>query len=58
MRKAISGAVAALSLLTCLAAPIGYFVGALDEPTYRHLFAAASLVWFVAATIVTTGRGK
>lgn len=58
MRKAISGATATLSLLACLGAPIGYFLGALDEQAYRQLFAAASLAWFVAATIFTTGGRK
>jgi len=58
VRKAISGAVAALSLLACLAAPIGYFAGALGEESYRRLFATASLVWFVAATIFATSRGR
>jgi hypothetical protein len=58
MRKVISGAAAVLSLAACLAAPIAYFLGALDEGTYRQLFAAASLAWFVTATVFATSRGK
>ncbi len=58
MRKAISGAVAVLSLLACLAAPVLYFVGALDEQAYRQLFGAASLAWFLAATIFAASRGQ
>lgn len=56
MRKAISGAIAALSLLACLAAPVGYFAGALDQEAYRRIFGAASLAWFIAATIFATSR--
>ncbi len=50
MLKTVCAAVAAVSLLTCLAAPAAYFQGWLAEAAFENLFAAASLGWFVTAT--------
>lgn len=56
MHKAISGAIAALSLGACLGAPVAYFLGALEAGAFRLIFALASLGWFVGATIFTASR--
>ena len=47
---------ALLSLLACLAFPLMYFWGAIALPAYKNLLAAASLGWFVFATMAVARR--
>jgi hypothetical protein len=54
--KALTGLLAALSLLVCLVAPVVYWHGALAEGAFRNVFAAASLAWFIFATWFAAGR--
>jgi hypothetical protein len=56
VRRAISGAIAALSLGACLGAPVAYFLGALEAGAFRLVFALASLGWFAGAAIFTASR--
>ncbi len=48
MRKAAL-LLALLSLAACLAAPVAYFRGSLDEDAMKNLFLLASVVWFAAS---------
>jgi hypothetical protein len=57
MIRHLSGAVALTAIAVCVASPVLFFLTVIDEPTYRFLFAAGSLGWFVAAgTWVNTRR--
>ncbi len=46
-----------VSLLACLGIPLACFWGRLSLPTYKTLLAAASLAWFVFATLAMARRG-
>ena len=47
---------AALSLGTCLAAPLLFFAGRMDAAGYKTLLLAASLGWFVCAVFLVARR--
>ena len=47
--KHITGVLAILSLIACLAAPILFFLGRVSERTYKAAFLIASIGWFVFA---------
>ena len=49
---------AVLSLLACLSFPLLYFWGQITLETYKDLLAAASLAWFVFATIALGRRRR
>jgi len=54
--KTVCAGIAGLSLLACLAAPAAFFQGWLAEAAFENLFAAASLGWFVAATVYVSRK--
>ena len=47
---------AAVSLGTCLAAPLLFFTGSMDAAGYKNLLLAATLGWFVCAALLVTRR--
>lgn len=49
--KTIYAAVSALSLAVCLAAPFLFLQQTLSDRAYKGTLAAASLAWFVFATL-------
>ncbi len=53
MTRALAAAVAGVSLLGCLAAPVLHFRGMLGEEAYRLMFGLASVGWFSGATVWT-----
>jgi len=48
---------ALLSLLACLASPLMFFWGQVTMPVYKNLLAAATVAWFVFATMALNRRG-
>ena len=48
---------ALISLLACLVFPLMYFWGQISLPAYKNLLVAASLGWFVFATMAVARRG-
>jgi len=48
--------VALICLAVCLAVPFVYFTGAVDVDSYKNILLAASLGWFVFATMWISGR--
>lgn len=56
MPPAVARLLALLSLLACLAFPLLYFWGQLTTPAYKNLLAAASVAWFVFATMAVARR--
>ena len=56
MLRKIAAVVSVASLGICLAAPLLYFRGSVDESTYRQILTAGSVGWFVAATIWATRK--
>lgn len=54
--KGLLAVLAALSLGWCLAAPLLYFHGTLTMEAYKSHLLAASVAWFVFATLWTTRR--
>jgi hypothetical protein len=51
MTKKWRPALALVSLAGCLAAPILHFLGKLSSDSYKLVFLAASVGWFVFATL-------
>ena len=47
--RGVAGALAILSLVACLAAPILFFLGRISEASYKTAFLVASIGWFVFA---------
>ena len=47
---------AAVSLGTCLAAPLFFFTGRMDAAGYKDLLLAATLGWFVCAAFLVARR--
>lgn len=58
MTKQVTGIVALLAIAVCLAAPVTYFLGSIDESAYRALFGGATLAWFVSAGVWVNIRKK
>lgn len=56
MPALLSRLLAFFSLLSCLLIALIYMWGQITLPVYKNLLAAASLAWFVFATIVVAGR--
>jgi hypothetical protein len=56
MPPALARLLALFSLLACLAFPLLYFWGQITLPAYKNLLAAATLAWFVFATIAVARR--
>jgi len=54
--RSLMGGLALVSLGTCLAAPLLFFLGRISEGTYKTLFLLASAAWFVLATVRTAAR--
>lgn len=54
--RSLMGGLALVSLGTCLAAPLLFFLGRISEGTYKTLFLLASAAWFVLATARTAAR--
>ena len=42
---------ALIGLAVCLLAPIAYFRGSVGEDAMKAIFLAASIVWFVSASV-------
>lgn len=53
----LTTAISLLSLAGCLAAPIAYFLGAVDMTAYKQLLFVCSVIWFVAATAWVSRKG-
>ena len=51
MLRQAAGFVAVLSLITCLAYPIMYFLGGIDAELMKSFFLVASIVWLVTASL-------
>lgn len=47
--KNLTGGLAVLSLVACLAAPILFFLGRISETSYKTVFLIASIAWFFFA---------
>ena len=47
---------AVASLVACVGIPLAYFWGQVLLPTFKTLLAAASLAWFVFATLAVARR--
>jgi hypothetical protein len=58
MTRHVSGAAALVAIAVCVASPVLFFAGSIDESSYRFLFAAGSLAWFVAAVTWVGTRKK
>lgn len=56
MIRTIAAVASVLSLGICVAAPLPYFWGSVDESTYRQVLTVGSVVWFVAATVWATRK--
>ena len=52
----LSGAIA--SLLVCLAAPVYYFLGRLEDRGYKAVLLAGTILWFLCAGALTAARSK
>ncbi len=52
----LSGATA--GLLVCLAAPVYYFVGRLEDRGYKAVLLAATILWFLCAGALTAAGSK
>lgn len=55
--KRLFQALAAVSLIVCIVAPVRYFWGDLSVDGYKDLFLAGTVGWFVFATLAMS-RGK
>jgi hypothetical protein len=53
MTKKWLPALSLLSLAACLAAPVMHFLGKISADSYRVVFLAASVGWFIFATLWT-----
>jgi len=51
MAKKWPPALSIISLAACLAAPVLHFLGKLSSESYKLVFLAASIGWFVFATL-------
>ncbi len=51
MIRPLAAIISLLSIATCLAAPILYFYGYLSADAFKQLFAGASVLWFISATV-------
>ncbi len=58
MPRALLAAVSALNLAVCLAAPFLYLGRRIDESAYKTVLLAASVAWFVFATMWVSRAGK
>ncbi len=58
MVRRIYGALAALSLAACVAAPFLYLQQAIGEAGYKNALAAASVAWFVFGSLWVRGAGR
>jgi hypothetical protein len=58
MRNAILSTLAGIGLLSCIAAPILFFMGKIGETDYKNAFLVASIVWFLFATLRIFGKRK
>ena len=56
MLAALARPLAALSLVGCLVFPLLFFWGLITLPACKNLLVAASLAWFVFATLTVTRR--
>lgn len=56
MVKSLAGTAAGAAMLVCLWTPVAYFRGSIGEAAFHGWFVAASLVWFVAATIFASRK--
>lgn len=58
--RTLDGAMAALSLLVCLAVPFLYLHRAIGEAEFKNALLAASAAWFVFGTswVSRAGRGR
>ena len=54
--KAVAAMLAVAALAWCLAAPLLYFRGIVTMEDYKAQLLAASLAWFVFATVWATRR--
>lgn len=52
MRKVVMSCLAGIGLLCCLASPLLYFLGKIDEKDYKGFFLVASLSWFLFASLL------
>jgi hypothetical protein len=50
MLRSLAALAAAGALVACAAAPVAFFRGSIEEPTFQWLFALASVAWFASAT--------
>ena len=57
MVNAVVAVLSLASLAACLAAPLLHFFGALGEPAFKQVLAAASVAWFVFAITWSTRHG-
>lgn len=57
MKTAVAAA-SVLSLAICLAAPLFFFLGWLDEKSYKLIFLLASLGWFLLAAARVSRKEK
>jgi hypothetical protein len=51
MRNVVLSSLAGMSLLSCLIAPVLFFLGKISETDYKGIFLLASIAWFVFATL-------
>ena len=49
--KQVFGLLAVLSLLSCAAVPVLFFLGKISAGTFRAIFLAASCFWFLFAVL-------
>jgi hypothetical protein len=56
MLRGIAAVVSVLSLGICLVAPLLYFWGSIGDSVYKQFLSAASVGWFVAATVWATRK--
>lgn len=56
MKKIWLPVISLLSLAGCLAAPVLHFLGRLSTKNHKLIFLAASVAWFVFATLWTRRR--
>lgn len=56
MIRTVIVVLATLSLGTCLAAPILFFLGRMDAGSYRGVLLAGTLGWFFCAVFLTARR--
>ncbi len=55
MKAKVTLALALVSLLACLVAPLLLFNGVIDAPTYKRVLVAATAGWFVFAIVWKVG---